>query len=111
MFYIYRGASSGSHWSISPSSKNFGPQNREFCDPIEGQSKTLKPQHVLNKGKYYEISPFSRRHKDAVGLTNGVGSNSSIDLEWETAEGMLSLLFNRIARIGNKMAVGLFCHF
>ena len=94
MFYIYRGASKGSHWSISRSSQNFGAQNREFCDRIEGQSKTLRPQHVLNKGAYHEISPFSRRHKDAVGLTNGVGSNSSIDLEWETAEGMLSLLLN-----------------
>ena len=105
MFYIYRGASKGSHWSISRSSQNFGAQNREFCDPIEGQSKTLRPQHVLNKGAYYEISPFSRRHKDAVGLTNGVGSNSSIDLEWETAEGMLSLLLNLIPGIVNKPAV------
>ena len=51
---------------------------------FQGRTRTWENDALVNT----EIShdPL-RRLKSGYGTSNGVGSNSSIDLEWETAEG------------------------
>ena len=78
----------GSYWSISSSSKKFGAQKEEFDDLFQGSTRTLENDSHLGMGNIYEGQDPLKRLKNVYGSSNGVGSNSSIDLEWETAEGI-----------------------
>ena len=78
----------GSYWSISSSSNKFGAQKEEFDDLFQGSTRTWENDAHLVMGNIYEGQDPLKRLKNVYGSSNGVGSNSSIDLEWETAEGI-----------------------
>ena len=56
---------------------------------FQGRTRTWENDALVNMESSHD--PL-RRLKHGYGTSNGVGSNSSIDLEWETAEGNLLLL-------------------
>lgn len=73
-----------SHWSIPSSSKKFGAPNEEYWNPNQRHSEILENENIVyNDG----LTATSKKLRTGCGFSNGVGSNTSIDLEWETAEG------------------------
>ena len=54
---------------------------------FQGHSKTLDSESLVNIDVPLEDRIHSKKLKNVHELPNGVGSSSSIDLEWETAEG------------------------
>ena len=78
----------GSYWSISSSSNKFGAQKEEFGSPFQVSTRTWENDAQLVMGNIYEGQDPLKRLKNVYGSSNGVGSSSSIDLEWETAEGI-----------------------
>ena len=84
MFIYISGFKPGSHWSIPSCSKTFGALKEECCNINRGHLESLENESLI----YIDGSPSStKRLRPSGGFPNGVGSNSSIDLEWETAEG------------------------
>ena len=80
-----------SHWSVPSSCKNFGARKERFCDLFQGHSRTLEHETLVNIDVHLDDHNHSRKLKNGLEITNCTGSSSSIDLEWETAEGNKSL--------------------
>ena len=86
-FFFDRDFKPGSHWSISSSSQKFGARTEEFSDFFQGRTLIWKNDSNHGIGSIQEGQSPLKRLKNVYGSSKGVGSNSSIDLEWETAEG------------------------
>ena len=96
----------GSHWSVSSSRKNLGARKERFCDLFQGHSKTLENETLVNIDTRVDDRVHSRKLKNGLEFSNATGSSSSIDLEWETAEG--NRRFIEIVKTDNNQCILIF---
>ena len=88
----------GSHWSIS-SSQKFGARTEEYSDFFQGRTRIWENDLHPSIGSIHEGQNPLKRLKNVYGTSKGVGSNSSIDLEWETAEGKKKIVHLNISAV------------